>query len=89
MNGFNRILQNALRRVVQRNDGEFHGSWWGVANALQLEIGGVVMEEQVDDMKTHLFAVGMDHLVDGSQLAYFRSINGDHNFVERGLLNVE
>lgn len=81
--GFNRMLANGLRRIVQRNDGEFHGSWWQIANALQLEIGGIVMEEQVTDMRQHLMAVTLDYLVHGTELVTFKSINGDWHLVDR------
>lgn len=85
--GFNRLLSNALRRIVQRNGGEFHGSFWQVAEALQLEVGGIVMEEQVIDMKLHVLDVGGDALVDGTDLVFFRdSLSGDLNFVEKELM---
>lgn len=85
--GFNRMLSNALCRIVQRNGGEFHGSFWEVANALQLEVGGITCEEDVEPMKSHLLDVGGDALVEGTDLVFFRDYkNGDLNFVERGLV---
>lgn len=86
--GFNRMLSNALRRIVQRNNGEFHGSYWQVAEALQLEVGGIVMEEQVSDMKTHLMNTGGEALVAGTDLVFFRNYeNSELNFVDRELIH--
>ncbi|WP_332820469.1 hypothetical protein [Pseudomonas sp.] len=87
LTNFNRRILNSLLIVVRQNQGAIFGSWFQVADLIQTEMGGVTDDEDVHRMRRHLMAVGFDHLTEGSPLAYFRAINGDHHFVERGLLN--
>lgn len=84
---FNGMLSNALRRIVRRNGGEFHGSFWQVAEALQLEVGGIVCEEDVEPMKSHILNIGCEALVEGTDLVFFKMNDprAPLNFVEKEL----
>lgn len=84
---FNRRILNSLLIAVKRNQGALFGSWFQIADLIQTELGGVIDDEDVHRMRRHLMALTFDHLTEGSDLAYFRAINGDHHFVEKVLLN--
>lgn len=86
---FNRLLLNNLLIAVRANKGALFGSWWKIADTIQTELGGPSEDDQVNRMKSHLMAIGFDHLTEGSPLAYFKAMNGDHHFVERSLLDGE
>lgn len=87
---FNRRILNSLQIVVRQNRGAIFGSWFQIADVIQTELGGVTDDDDVHRMRRHLMAITFDHLVEGSDLVYFRAMNGDHHFVEGGLLeNVE
>lgn len=87
MTYFNRLILNNLMIAVRRNQGALFGSWFKVSDVIQTEMGGVTDDEDVHRMRRHLMAITFDHLTEGSDLVYFRAINGDHHFVERRLLD--
>lgn len=87
LSNFNRRILNSLLIVVRQHQGAIFGSWFQVSDLIQMEMGGVSDDEDVHRMRRHLMALTFDHLVEGSPLAYFRAINGDHHFVERRLLD--
>lgn len=87
LSNFNRRILNSLLIVVRQNQGAVFGSWFQVADLIQSEMGGVTDDDDVHRMRRHLMAIGFEHLTANSPLAYFRATNGDHHFVEKGLLN--
>lgn len=86
MSSFNRCIQNAVVLLVARHGGEFHGSWFQVADLIQMEVGGVIDDECTHQMRRHLQAVTLDYIVAGSPVVFFKSRNGDLNLVDEGLV---
>lgn len=85
--GFDRMLKNALRRIVQRGGGEFHGSFWELAEALQLEVGGITDDEDVILMKRHVMQMGPEALAADTGLVFFRDYKtGEVNYVLEDLV---
>jgi len=91
MTNFNRRIQNAIVLLVNRHGGEIHGSWFEIADLIQSEMGGVIDDEDVHLMRRHLQAVGLEHLTEGSPVAFFRMpcAGAELNLVDRRLLDVE
>ena len=86
MTSFNRRIQNCIALVVNRHGGEIHGSWFQIADVIQMELGGVIDDECVHQMRRHLMAVGLDHHTANSPVVFFRGDGGEINLVDRTLV---
>lgn len=88
MTNFNRRIQNCIVLLVNRHGGEIHGSWFQIAELIQDEMGGIIDDEDVQLMKDHIMAVGLEHLTEGSPVVFFK-MNcpmGALNLVDRKLV---
>lgn len=86
LSNFNRRIQNVIVLLINRHGGEIHGSWFEIADLIQMELGGVVDDEDTHMMRRHLQAVGFDHLTANSAVVYFHNGRDPINLVDRSLV---
>lgn len=84
---FNRMITNSIVLAVQHSEqGELHGSWPKIADALLWELNGhEACDEVLDRMQRHLIAIGLEYLTAGSPVAFFRSMDGSLHLVAKEL----
>lgn len=85
---FNKMITNSIVLAVQHSEqGEIHGSWPKIADALLWELNGRdPCDEVLEKMQRHLIAVGLDYLTEGSPVVFFRAMDGELNLVSRELV---
>ena len=83
---FERQIVSAVCILVRQNEGEIHGSWPVIADKIACELGFTESGEIVEKMQNKLQEIGLEVLTAGSLVAFFRSMNGELNLVDRTLV---
>jgi hypothetical protein len=77
---------SAMCVLVRQNEGEIHGDWFSLADRIACEIGFTESTEIVEKMQNHLMEIGLETLTENSPVVFFRSMTGELNLVDRGLV---
>lgn len=83
MSPFNREIQNCLVIAVRQNDGKVHGNMWKIADLIASEMFGPAYPADISRMKTHLLAVGLEYIAEGSSVVIFQDAEDYFSIVER------
>lgn len=90
MNQIDKMVVTAIKNLIWRNDGEFHGYWPEIAELIAGEINGNSASDfLVARYDEHLRKMGLKYFFeDHPDVCYFRSPFGELNFVDPSLVYV-
>ncbi|HBM65946.1 MAG TPA: hypothetical protein DD418_20915 [Pseudomonas sp.] len=81
------MVVTAIKNLIRRNNGEFHGYWPEIAERIASEINGIPSDFYVSKYDGHLREMGLKYFFeDHPDIVFFRGWNGDLNFVDRKLV---
>ncbi|WP_420170643.1 hypothetical protein ACN99C_11655 [Pseudomonas alloputida] len=83
-----KMVVTAIKNLIRRNDGEFHGFWPEIAELIAGEISGIPADDfYVSKYDEHLREMGLKYFFeDHPDIVFFRGAFGDLNFVDRKLV---
>ncbi|MFW0758933.1 hypothetical protein ACN1C3_30185 [Pseudomonas sp. H11T01] len=79
----------AIRTLIHQSpEGEIHGTFENVADRILCEIGGPVdhCEDIQKEFELYLRNLGLEYLTANTPIAFFKSMSGELNFVDRKLV---
>lgn len=82
-------IVNAVITLVRDNRGEMHGMWPTLIDHIALEAFGPLDDQQYKRFASHVRHMGLQYVLEDTQVAMFRSTWGEISFVSRSLLDVE
>lgn len=87
MTPLDKQIVSAIKTLIRRNGGEFHGFWPEIADAIACEINGVPSDFIVKQYDDHMRNMGLKYfLEDHPDICFIRGMNGDLNFIDRKLV---
>jgi hypothetical protein len=87
MANINQQITSAIKNLIRRHGGEFHGFWPDIADKIACEVGGCPDDFIVQKFEDHLRNLGLKYFFeDHPDVCFFRGVTGDLNFVDRKLV---
>lgn len=87
MTPLDKQIVSAIKTLIRRNEGEIHGFWPEIADAIACELNGVPSAYIVKQYNDHLRNMGLKYFFEDNPDIYFmRGMNGDLNFIDRKLV---
>lgn len=87
MTPLDKQIVSAIKTLIRRNQGEFHGDWPEIADMIAVEINGVPSDFIVKQYDDHMRNMGLKYFLEDHPDIYFmRGMNGDLNFIDRSLV---
>lgn len=89
MNTLDKQIVSAIKTLIRRNQGEFHGFWPDIADKIACEIGGDPSAFIVQKYEAHLRELGLKYFFeDHPDIVFMRGVMGELNFIDRSLCYV-
>jgi hypothetical protein len=89
MADLNQQIVSAIKTLIRRNGGEFHGHWPDIADQIACAVGGNPDDFIVQKFEDHLRNLGLKYFLEDNPDIYFmRGMAGDLNFIDRKLVHV-
>lgn len=86
MANLNQQIVSAIKILIHRNGGEFHGGWLDIADKIACEVGGQPDDYIVQQFENHLRCLGLKYFFeDHPDIVFMRGVAGDLNFIDRKL----
>jgi len=86
MSNLNNQIVSAIKTLIRRNQGEFHGYWPEIADMVACEIGGDPSDYIVKKFEEHMRDMGFKYYFeDHPDICFVRGVAGDLNFVDKKL----
>lgn len=89
MSTLDKQIVSAIKTLIRRNQGEFHGYWPDIADKIACEVGGEPSDFIVQKYEDHLRELGLKWFFESHPDIFFvRGVTGDLNFIDRKLVYV-
>lgn len=87
MSTLDKQITSAIKTLIRRHGGEFHGYWPDIADKIACEIGGDPSDFIVKQYENHLRNLGLKYFFeDHPDIVFMRGVAGDLNFIDRKLV---